>query len=382
MGKLKDTFNPFPTTKYIDPRYFCDRETELEMLKSAYKNDRPITIFSMRRMGKTGLIKHFQTHLNSSKKNLCIYVDMFSTNSDEEFVEKLVNASILALNNNKKGFLSEIIEVFGNYKPKFTLDPLTGAPGLELDIRNKSDVKMSLAALFTLLGSQKKRIHLAIDEFQQIANYENSTNIPSTIREYMQDTKNIRFLFSGSQRHLLLELFNNPKQPLFRMVDQLILEEIDSKKYKEFIISQFDKAKRVIQPEVVEDLLNWARSHTFYVQVICNKLFSLPKKAIENTDLKQIKYSIKKELEMNFIAYKNLLSKNQYKTLKGIAKENIVKSVRTKYFTNKYNLAASTANQSLKYLVDAEIVYEQNTKKGREYKVYDVFFYRWLQEEG
>ena len=62
----------------------------------------------------------------------------------------------------------------------------------------------------------------------------------------------------------------------------------------------------------------------------------------------------------------NLLSKNQYKTLMGIAKENKVKSVRTKYFTNKYKLASSTANQALNHLVDKEIVYEKSTKDGND----------------
>jgi len=381
MAKSKDSFNPFPTTKYIGSKYFCDRELETKKLKSAFKNDRPVTIFSMRRMGKTGLIKHLQNDLSKSNKNICIYVDIFNTESDQEFVTKLVNATITAINNSKKGFFFDIIEMFSKYTPKFTLDPLTGAPGIELDIRNKSDVKLSLAALFNLLKNEKRIFHIAIDEFQQIANYE-SSSIASTLREYMQEIKNIRFLFSGSQRHLLLNLFNNPKQPLYRMVDQLLLTEISYSKYKEFIIEQFENAGRKINTEVVDELLNWSRRHTFYVQVICNKLFGLPKKTINNKDLNQIKSSIKKELEMNFIAYKNLLTKNQYKTLKGIAKENSVKSVRTKNFTNKYKLAPSTANQSLKYLVNAEIIYEKITKEGSEYMVYDVFFHRWLQEDG
>lgn len=382
MSKTNDSFNPFPTTKYIGAKYFCDRKSEIKKLKSAFKNDRPITIFSMRRMGKTGLIRHLQNDLSSSNKNICIYVDIFNTCSDEEFVTKLVNASVSALDNSKKGFLSDIINIFSKYTPKFTMDPLSGAPGIELDIRSKSDVKMSLAAIFDLLKNQKKTIHIAIDEFQQIANYDKSSFIASTIREYMQDIKNLRFLFSGSQRHLLLDLFNNPKQPLYRMVDQLVLNEINFDKYKEFIIEQFDNVGRKIKPDVVDELLDWSRRHTFYVQVICNKLFSLPKKIVNIQDLNQVKYTIKKELEMNFIAYKNLLSKNQYKTLMGIAKENIVKSVRTKYFTNKYKLASSTANQALNHLVDKEIVYERSTKYGNEYMVYDVFFYRWLQEDG
>lgn len=381
MAKLNKDFTPFPTTKYIGPQYFCNRKEELKKLKSAVKNDRPIVLFSMRRMGKTGLIKHLQYHLSKSRKYICIYVDILNTSSDEEFVTKLVNASIGALNNSKNNFIPNILKTFSRFTPKLTVDPSTGTPGIELNIKNKSDVKMSLVSLFDLIDFQSKNIQIAIDEFQQIANYETPSNMAATIREHMQAATNVHFLFSGSQRHLLLDLFNNPKQPLFRMVDQLILHEIGFGKYQDFIINKFKDEGRIIDEIVVHNLLNWTRQHTFYVQVVCNKLFSIPKKHIKEYDFNQIKSAIKKELEMNFLAYKKLLSKNQYKTLKGIAIERSVRSVRTKHFTNTYKLAASTANQALKYLVEAEIVYEKLTKEGSEYIVYDLFFNRWLQEE-
>ncbi len=379
MKAKEKEFNPFPTIKYLGPKYFCDRDEELSQLRSTVKNDRPVTIFSKRRMGKTGLIKHLQYYLTRSRKYICIYVDIFDTTSDRMFVEKLVNASIAALDGSKKKFGTEILQVFKKFSPKVSLDPLSGAPVLEFNIRTESEIKMSLSTLFNLLESQKKRIQISIDEFQQLANYRTTSMMTATLREYMQNSKNVHFLFSGSQRHLLLNLFNNPKEPLYRMVDQIMLHEVGFSAYQEFIKLKFKEAGRSIDDKVVHDILHWTRQHTFYVQVVCNKLFSIPKKKINNMDLLRVQHIIIKELEMNFLGYRQLLSTNQFKVLQGIAKEGSIKSIQTKHFTQLYNVAASTAKQSLDYLVDKELVYENLTKEGSTYIVYDLFFDRWLK---
>ena len=50
--------NPFIISGYISPEYFCDREEETARMLNAIENGRHITLFSPRRMGKTGLIRH------------------------------------------------------------------------------------------------------------------------------------------------------------------------------------------------------------------------------------------------------------------------------------------------------------------------------------
>ena len=86
-----------------------------------------------------------------------------------------------------------------------------------------------------------------------------------------------------------------------------------------------------------------------------------------------------KEYEMIYLSYKNILSTNQYQVLKAIAIESEVRSVRAKAFSSKYGIASSTAQQSLKYLVDKELVYEQLDDQGAVYFVYDLFLSRWLE---
>ena len=163
------------------------------------------------------------------------------------------------------------------------------------------------------------------------------------------------------------------------MVDQLYLHEIGFSDYHKFIVQKFEKAGKEIDDTVVHDLLHWTRQHTFYVQVICNKLYGLGKKKIESRDLIMVQQDTLKELEMNFINIKRLMSVNQYKTLRGIAKEGTVTTVRSKDFTKNYNLAASTAQQSLEFLLDKEMIYEKIGEEKTDYQVYDLFLSKWLE---
>ena len=50
--------NPFIVGGYLSPHYFCDREVETEQLIRNITNGRNVVIISVRRMGKTGLIRH------------------------------------------------------------------------------------------------------------------------------------------------------------------------------------------------------------------------------------------------------------------------------------------------------------------------------------
>ena len=48
--------NPFVTGGYIGPDYFCDRQNETDLLLKAISSKRNLTLISLRRMGKTGLL--------------------------------------------------------------------------------------------------------------------------------------------------------------------------------------------------------------------------------------------------------------------------------------------------------------------------------------
>jgi AAA+ ATPase superfamily predicted ATPase len=72
---MKEDINPFPSSVYKGPEYFCNRVAETKQMNQLIKNGVHIALFSIRRLGKTGLIHHvFHTHKNNSKMvHLCGY---------------------------------------------------------------------------------------------------------------------------------------------------------------------------------------------------------------------------------------------------------------------------------------------------------------------
>ncbi len=333
----------------------------------------------MRRLGKTGLIQHLQYILKTEHHYKTVYIDVLDSYSDESFVAQLVSACAQQLFDEQATMIAKVGKFFSRYKPKFSFDTLTGNPNVELEINTKTDVDLSLETIFRLLNESKQPIHIAIDEFQQIAQYEKPSRIDATLRKYLAQTKQVQVLFSGSQRHLLLDLFNNPKKPMFASADHMELHEIPYTEYSEFITRMFEKDQRSIDERVVHQVLKWTKSHTFYTQSVCNRLYAIPKSTIEEVDLLKVQDQIMKEYEMTYLSYKNILSTNQYRVLKSIAKESQVRSVRAKDFSGRYGIASSTAQQSLDYLVDKELVYEKLDDKGSLYFVYDLFLARWLE---
>ena len=81
--------NPFVTSGYIAPEYFCDRERETEELLRWLVNENNVAIISTRRMGKTGLIQHC-FHLKEIKENYYTFlIDIYATKTLREFVFQL-----------------------------------------------------------------------------------------------------------------------------------------------------------------------------------------------------------------------------------------------------------------------------------------------------
>ena len=373
--------NPFTLSPYSRPELFCDRESETKRILSGISNRRHLTIYSIRRLGKTGLIMHVQGKL--SKKYIPVYVDIYDSNDEFDFANKLISATLAALEN-KKSILQKAIQQFARFRASVVVDPFLGTPTISLDIKEKKDADLSLQLLWQLLKSEKKyTFQIAIDEFQKVTTYENS-NIDATLREATQTISNLHFIFSGSQRHLLTELFSDAQKPLFRTTEMMELHPIPYPSYMAFIERIFNEHKKEIGESSIHEILTWTKMHTFFVQYFCHMLFEKTKSKISDHSLHEVKRHIYLENENIYYQFKRLLTKPQWKLLSAVAQENILRQPNSNHLRNTYDLGAvGTINRSLQTLLEKEMIYEQFDSEGKpEYQVYDVFLSRWIQHKG
>ena len=139
--------------------------------------------------------------------------------------------------------------------------------------------------------------------------------------------------------------------------------------------------KRSITRETIDYILEWSRLHTYYVQLLCNRLFTAEAKTITPDSVNAQIELIFKEQEAVFFTFRELLTSPQWSLLAAIAKENKVYTPTAKAFLRTYDLGTpATVKRSLDALLRKEMIFRKFDNDGQMYyQVYDVFLSRWLE---
>jgi AAA+ ATPase superfamily predicted ATPase len=367
--------NPFVTGGYAGPEYFCDRQDEVKQLLQAISSKRNVTLISLRRMGKTGLLKHTKHLLEQTKKPAAIaYIDLMPTMNGNEMLNVLSTA-LLRLKRNEKNFFERIMSVLSTLRPGITYDSLTGQPSLTLKIETPEDIQMGLDNLMHFIKEIKQDLVFMLDEFQQISRYPEK-NMEQLLRSIVQSHPTIPFIFSGSSKHMLEPMFSAANRLFYQSAELMYLTTIPDSDYRSFILEKFQTSGKEINDDVLSRIFNWTRLHTFYVQYVCNLLFESEGKILDNDQVSRAFHHFLTSYEPLFASYRNLIPPHQFRLLQAIAIEDGVAQPTSGTFINKHSLtSASSVSTSLKALAEKEMIVHE----GNRWLVYDVFFARWLE---
>ena len=368
--------NPFLIVGYHSPEFFCDRETETATILDALKNGRNITLIAPRRMGKTGLICNAFHHLKEQKSDIVtLHMDIYSTQSIGDFVRLFANTVLGKLDAAPQKALNRISQFIRSCRPVFTFDELTGAPKVTIDVAPQ-DEKSTLKEIFDYLASSQRHCCIAIDEFQQIAEYPEK-GIEALLRSYIQFLPNVNFIFAGSKQHLMQEMFTSSKRPFYQSTQLINIGSIDRETYADFAIGLFAKCSKLLPRDVFYAIYEMYDGHTWYIQYLLNRLYGYN----QDVDMVMVSDAMEQIVSEQSYSYQTLLksySAGQVRLLKAIAREGCVKEILAGDFISRNRLrAASSVSASLKRLQDNELVYL--TPQG--YIIYDRFMREWLRQQ-
>ena len=377
MYKMSKIKNPFLVAGYHSPAYFCDREAETAKIISALSNDRNVSLISPRRMGKTGLIHHVFHLISEQDKNIrCFYLDIFSTQNLHEFVTLFGKTIIGKLDDYSKTAMKRVSGFFKSFRPSFMFDAVTGVPTFSMNIQPEQ-TEQSLQEIFSYLQQSDKRVYIAIDEFQQITDYPEK-GVEALLRSYVQFSSNVKFIFSGSKKHLMDAMFSTVNRPFYQSTQKIGLKEISLEIYQKFAVDLFHSYQKMLDPTVFDYIYSEMSGHTWYIQLILNQLFSLNqnKYSVQDVDI-QIKEVLEEE-NATFKTYCEIISKGQLHLLRAIAAERKVSAPFESAFLKKHNLTApSSVRLALKSLMDKMLILKDDDGN---YFVYDRFFSLWLKQ--
>ncbi|MBR4263043.1 MAG: ATP-binding protein [Paludibacteraceae bacterium] len=368
--------NPFSISSYIGAEYFCDRVEETRNLAEALRNKRNVTLISPRRVGKTGLIQHLFHSLNENEVH-CIYVDLFSTSNLQDFTKVFAESVLSArINPFSERVWDEITHFFGALRPVFSMDTISGMPQCTIDVQPQRE-EWTLQQIFAYLEKSATPCYVAFDEFQTIAEYKD-VKMEALLRTYIQQLTNVQFIFAGSKKHIMAQMFTSAKRPFYRSTQMMNIDVIDEDAYYQFACKHLAAHGQEISQDVFHELYAMVDGYTWYVQVLLNRLYQGSLDLIDENAVRAALNQQIQEEEPAYQMYCRLITDRQLQVLRAIAKEGIVKEPGSNRFLQKYRLGAySTVRGAILTLIDKELLYQNDDGS---YKVYDKFFNYWLKQ--
>lgn len=370
--------NPFLTYGYNGPEYFCDREEETKRLTSLLINGNHVALMSPRRMGKTGLIRHCFARQELSDNYYLFVVDIYATKSLAELIYELGRVILSVLKSKERKAWERFIQIAGSLRTGITLDAL-GQPSWNLEIGDIQSPNVSLDEIFQYLNSADKPCIVAIDEFQAIMDYPEH-NVEALLRTYIQNCNNARFLFSGSKRHMMGEMFSSPSRPFYQSASTMSLKPIPLDSYSSFIACHFRQGGMRIDAEAIRYIYEKFEGTTWYIQKICNELYALSEPD-STCGIKEVDVAINNAVEEKDDTYQDLLVRlpaKQKALLIALAHSQKDVQPTSGEFIRKYHLSSASAVQrSLSALQDKDVV----TNNSGKYYIYDYFLYYWLRKK-
>ncbi len=344
----------------------CNRSAERKKLRNNLRSGTHTWLWARRRMGKTSLVEQVLGELERGRPSIpSVKLDL-NVVHDAESLELRIRREAARLGvavvpgRQKPQRLLKL--AFDAFRPEFSV----GAMGLQMSLRAPeapaAGISDVLLALDAAARSVDRRAVFVLDEFQQLGSLSygrTDITLEGAIRHAVERASHISYVFSGSQRHLLADMFENPDRPLYRHCQKMVLERIDASDYRKF----FDKAAKArwgksTSKAVSAQILELTYRHPYYINALCSRLWS--RTAAPGTEEVERTWREIVAEDAAFVAHQvRTLSATQRAMLVGIAEEGRVEHPTGREFLARCRLSASTGSQA-KDVLETEDLIRQN----------------------
>ena len=246
---------------------FTDRKEETARLLTNFKGGINTFLLSPRRWGKTSLVRKVMNDACSQTLKV-VFVDVFKCRTPLEFSETVASAVLSQTSTRTEEFIDNAKRFLSRINLGFNVSP-DPANTLELKLgltRDKDDIKDALQLVGKIAESKGINIVVCIDEFQQIADFDDSLAFQKELRTIWQHQPAVSYCLFGSKKHMMEGLFDDESKPFYKFGDVIYLKRIPLKYWNEFIISRFNAAGKTISSDQVKRICETVEYHSSYVQ--------------------------------------------------------------------------------------------------------------------
>lgn len=306
--------NPFKFGDPVAGEFYFPLSGLSKSVNTFLRDQINVVILGPRRFGKTSFIN--QVLREQTFANAALVVDLFNVNDHQDFLRQLT----MAISKN-----ASLWENLTGWLKKKQLKVTTtvasdGRPEWSTALAdNDGDVRTRILETLQSLAALEERVLVVFDEFQSVADLDDEGWLEASLRTVMQTNKSVSYLFSGSRKSIIHDMFNNPKRPFYGSC-QLLQFPVMPAEFSDWIVSRFSVAGIRADRGEIDYLREVVRETPNYVQQVC---YHLVADGVQQVTREAIDEALKMIVKRNAYAYQTLLrtlSGNQQKVLRMAAK--------------------------------------------------------------
>ena len=305
--------NPFQYTGIASKEFYLHRDEIEASLLEHFESRQNLLVQGPRRMGKTSAILNTFSDLQENNKCLFVHVDFYGVTSVEGVRDKIMFAiDQLPVRTRLRKELEK--------KLKNTTGATAFGFGLNWSGQQRETLLEDVLSVLAEFGAQKP-LAVFFDEFQSLLDAAEAEEILGRLRSEIQKQPDVFYVYAGSDRPRLREIFFLEKSPFFKSAALLEVGSIDRKKFIPWLENRFATGQRTVDPRIWLPLFDLTEDVPGDIQHICHTLWTLSESG-DHVDENRWGEAINYLLDMQqkgFIDFWSVISKNQRKLLRGLA---------------------------------------------------------------
>lgn len=365
--------NPFKYGETVDGEHFCRRPELTRILKGYVKSGQNVVIQGERRMGKTSLV--LET-VRGMKGVAMFHADLFCVRDTADLCHRLTAA--LARFENSAGFLEKIVQALARLRPTLSIDPNTGTPTVSVDAKAATDLTSLETVLDAIIAHTAKRKSCVIlDEFQDVLDIEDGERVIAIMRGRIQLDTKTSYIFLGSVRNKMTDIFMHPNSPFYRGAAPLPVGEIDVDDFYKFLASRFATGRRRLSRSTFDAIREIARNTPGDIQELCDAIWDCTRngQTIAKADVRKGLDVIFSRERDHYEIFIRRLTALQMRVLTALATKGGQEVFSSGFLSAASVLNAASVKRAIDRLVSDGLVFYND----REYRFVNPFFREWLK---
>lgn len=371
--------NPFVYGSAVTGSAFIGRHDQVGDLQDKVLSGQNVVLYGDRRMGKTSLASEVFRLL--SKSHDAVLVDLNNVKTAKDVIFSISSAIHRLPNRGRpKEIARNLLHGLKSARPKHNWLQMDGSPSLTLTFEEQME---SIEDMFAHIERehQEKPLVVFLDEFQGVINCEESDRLIALMRSRIQHQSQIPYLFAGSIRHQMYDIFMSSTSPFFKSALPMEVGPLPKEEICQHLTDIFARENNSkVKNGTLEFSYDLVHGTTGDIQQICSAIWDTLSRGASVT-MSSLEQGIQKILaiyDKHYSAIYRKLTIKQADVLKELARVS-GKEPYSISFQSATGQSLGTIQKGVKRLEKEEVIYQPYKKS--DYRFMDPFFQAWIIQE-